>query len=287
VEEDAEGEEEVNTVTLPCGEKVPQLGLGTWKMGERADRKKDEIAAIQLAIDLGMTLIDTAEMYGEGGAEKVIAEAIAGRRDKLFIVSKIYPHNASRNNAPVACERSLRRLKVDTIDLYLLHWRGRPPLAETMEAFQKLKAEGKIRLYGVSNLDTGDMQELWNVPGGSLAQVNQVYYNPAQRGIEFDLLPWLRERRVPIMAYSPVDQARLAGDRTLAEIGKRHNVTAAQVALAWGLSRRDSIVIPKAVRPEHLRQNRAAADLALTPEDMADIDRAFPPPKKKTALGMT
>jgi diketogulonate reductase-like aldo/keto reductase len=249
----------MNTVTLPGGEKVPQLGLGTWKMGERADKKKDEIAAIQLAIDLGMTLIDTAEMYGEGGAEKVISEAIAGRRDKLFIVSKIYPHNASRPNTPVACERSLRRLKIDTIDLYLLHWRGRPPLAETMEAFQKLKAEGKIRHYGVSNLDTDDMQELWNVPGGSLTQVNQVYYNPAQRGIEFDLLPWLRQRKVPIMAYSPVDQARLAGDRTLAAIGKRHDATAAQVALAWGLSRPDSIV----------------------------IHRAFPPPKRKTSLGMT
>jgi diketogulonate reductase-like aldo/keto reductase len=277
----------VKSVTLPCGEKVPQLGLGTWKMGERAHARKEEIAAIQLAIDLGMTLIDTAEMYGEGGAEKVISEAISGRRDRLFIVSKVYPHNASRTNTPVACERSLRRLKVDTIDLYLLHWRGRPPLAETMEAFQKLKAEGKIRHYGVSNLDTDDMQELWNAPGGGACQVNQVYYNPAQRGIEFDLLPWLRQRRVPIMAYSPVDQARLAADRKLAEIGKRHNATAAQVALAWGMSRPDSIVIPKAVKPEHLRANRAAADLALTPEDMADIDRAFPPPKKKTSLGMT
>jgi diketogulonate reductase-like aldo/keto reductase len=277
----------VRTVQLPSGEKVPQLGLGTWKMGERGAAKKEEVAAVQLAIDLGMTLIDTAEMYGEGGSEKMIAEAIAGRRDKLFIVSKIYPHNASRTNTLVACERSLRRLNTDRIDLYLLHWRGRPPLAETMEAFQKLKAEGKIRHYGVSNLDTDDMQELWAVNGGPLTQVNQVYYNPAARGIEFDLLPWQRKQRVPLMAYSPVDQAKLATDRTLAAIGKRHNATAAQVALAWGLRHPDSIVIPKAVRPEHLRQNVAALDITLRAEDLAEIDRAFPPPKKKSRLEMT
>jgi len=277
----------VRTVQLPSGEKVPQLGLGTWRMGERGGSKKEEIAAVQLAIDLGMTLIDTAEMYGEGGSEKMIAEAIAGRRDKLFIVSKVYPHNASRTNTPVACERSLRRLNTDRIDLYLLHWRGRPPLAETMEAFQKLKAEGKIRHYGVSNLDTDDMQELWDVAGGAQTQVNQVYYNPAARGIEFDLLPWQRKRRVPFMAYSPVDQAKLATDRTLAAIGKRHNATAAQVALAWGLRHPDSIVIPKAVKPEHLRQNVAALEIALTPEDLAEIDKAFPPPKKKQRLEMT
>jgi len=277
----------VRTVQLPSGEKVPQLGLGTWKMGERGGAKKEEIAAVQLAIDLGMTLIDTAEMYGEGGSEKMIAEAIAGRRDKLFIVSKIYPHNASRNNTPVACERSLRRLNTDRIDLYLLHWRGRPPLAETIEAFQKLKAEGKIRHYGVSNLDTDDMEELWGVNGGSLTQVNQVYYNPAARGIEFDLLPWQRKHRVPIMAYSPVDQAKLATDKTLAAIGKRHNATAAQIALAWGLRHPDSIVIPKAVKPEHLRQNVAALDIRLTPEDLGEIDKAFPAPKKKQRLEMT
>ncbi|MBM3549730.1 MAG: aldo/keto reductase [Alphaproteobacteria bacterium] len=277
----------MRTVQLPSGEKVPQLGLGTWKMGERGGAKKEEIAAVQLAIDLGMTLIDTAEMYGEGGSEKMIAEAIAGRRDKLFIVSKIYPHNASRNNTPVACERSLRRLNTDRIDLYLLHWRGRPPLAETIEAFQKLKAEGKIRHYGVSNLDTDDMEELWGVNGGSLTQVNQVYYNPAARGIEFDLLPWQRKHRVPIMAYSPVDQAKLATDKTLAAIGKRHNATAAQIALAWGLRHPDSIVIPKAVKPEHLRQNVAALDIRLTPEDLGEIDKAFPAPKKKQRLEMT
>jgi diketogulonate reductase-like aldo/keto reductase len=277
----------VRTVRLPCGEEVPALGLGTWKMGERAASKTEEIAAVRLALDLGMTLIDTAEMYGEGGSEKMIAEAIAGRRNEVFLVSKIYPHNASRANTPVACERSLRRLATDRIDLYLLHWRGRPPLAETMEAFRKLQAEGKIRHYGVSNLDTDDMQELWGVPGGSACQVNQVYYNPAARGIEFDLLPWQRQRRVPIMAYSPVDQAKLAADRTLAAIGKRHGVTAAQIALAWGLRQPDSIVIPKAVKPDHLRQNLAALDIRLTPEDLAEIDKAFPPPKKKTRLEMT
>jgi diketogulonate reductase-like aldo/keto reductase len=277
----------VRTVQLPSGEKVPQLGLGTWKMGERGGAKKDEIAAVRLALDLGMTLIDTAEMYGEGGSEKMIAEAIAGRREEVFLVSKVYPHNASRTNTPVACERSLKRLNTDRIDLYLLHWRGRPPLAETMEAFQKLKAEGKIRHYGVSNLDTDDMEELWRVAGGPLTQVNQVYYNPAARGIEFDLLPWQRKHRVPIMAYSPVDQAKLATDKILAAIGKRHNATAAQIALAWGLRHPDSIVIPKAVKPEHLRQNIAALEITLTPEDLAEIDKAFPPPKKKTSLAMT
>ena len=277
----------MRTVLLPGGETVPALGLGTWKMGERNGPKKDEIAAVQLAIDLGMTLIDTAEMYAEGGSETMIGEAIAGRRDQVFLVSKIYPHNAGRANTPVACERSLRRLGTDRIDLYLLHWRDRKPLAETMEAFQKLKAEGKIRHYGVSNLDTDDMDELWRTPGGPLTQVNQVYYNPAARGIEFDLLPWQRKHRVPIMAYSPVDQARLAGDKTLAAIGKRHNATAAQVALAWGLRHPDSIVIPKAVKPEHIRQNVAALDIKLTPEDMAEIDKALPPPKAKTRLEMT
>lgn len=266
---------------------MPALGLGTWKMGERGGDKAKEIAAVRTAIDLGMTLIDTAEMYAEGGSEKMIGEAIAGRRDGLFIVSKIYPHNAGKANTPVACERSLRRLGTDRIDLYLLHWRDRKPLAETMEAFQKLKAEGKIRHYGVSNLDTDDMEELWRTPGGPLTQVNQVYYNPAARGIEFDLLPWQRKHRVPIMAYSPVDQARLAGDKTLAAIGKRHGATAAQIALAWGLRQPDSIVIPKAVKPEHLKQNVAALDIKLTAEDLAEIDKAFPPPKSKKRLETT
>ncbi len=277
----------MRTIQLPGGEKVPALGLGTWKMGERGGDKASEIAAVRLAIDLGMTLIDTAEMYAEGGSEKMIGEAIAGRRDQVFLVSKIYPHNAGRANTPVACERSLRRLGTDRIDLYLLHWRDRKPLAETMEAFQKLKTEGKIRHYGVSNLDTDDMEELWRAPGGPLTQVNQVYYNPAARGIEFDLLPWQRKQRVPIMAYSPVDQARLAGDKALAAIGKRHNATAAQIALAWGLRHPDSIVIPKAVKPEHIRQNVAALDIRLTPQDLAEIDKAFPPPKAKTRLEMT
>ncbi|MSP49421.1 MAG: aldo/keto reductase [Alphaproteobacteria bacterium] len=277
----------MRTVLLPAGEKVPALGLGTWKMGERGGVRKDEVAAVRLALDLGMTLIDTAEMYGEGGAEEMVGEAIAGRRNDVFLLTKLYPHNGTRKNAPVACERSLRRLKTDRIDLYLLHWRDRPPLAETMEAFQKLKAEGKIRHYGVSNFDADDMAELWGVPGGPATQVNQVYYNPSARGIEFDLLPWQKKHRVPIMAYSPVDQARLAKHAALAAIGRRHDATAAQVALAWGLSRPDSIVIPKAVKPEHLRANRAALDLALTQADMAEIDAAFPPPKKKSRLEMT
>jgi len=274
-------------VALPGGGSVPALGLGTWKMGDMAAKRADELASIRLALDLGITLIDTAEMYGEGKAEKLIAEAVGGRRDEVFLVSKIYPHNATRKHTQLACERSLKRLNTDRIDLYLLHWRDRTPLAETLEAFQALKAQGKILRYGVSNFDTSDMAELWSAPGGPQCQVNQVYYNPSARGIEFDLLPWQRARKLPIMAYSPVDQGRLAAHPVLAEIGKRHGASPAQIALAWGLTRPDSIVIPKAAKIEHVRQNLAAAEIVLTDADMAEIDRAFPPPKKKTALEMT
>lgn len=284
----------MRTESLPHGETWPALGLGTWRMGEQARSRAAEIAAVRLALDLGYRLIDTAEMYGEGGAEEVIgaalAEAFRGgglHREDLFLVSKVYPHNASRQGTVAACERSLKRLGVDHIDLYLLHWRGQHPLAATVQGFAALKASGRIRHWGVSNFDTDDMQELWAVPGGRECAANQVYYSASERGVEFDLLPWLRQHRVPLMAYCPVDQGALATDRTFAAIGKRLGASAAQAALAWVLREPGVVAIPKAVREAHLRENLAAADLALTPDDLAAVDRAFPPPKRKHSLAMT
>lgn len=274
----------MHSVTLPGGETVPALGQGTWYMGERADRRKAEASALRRGLDLGMTLVDTAEMYGDGGAEEVVGDAIAGRRDGVFVVSKVYPHNASRKGVPAAAERSLKRLKTDRIDLYLLHWRGRYPLAETVEAFEALREAGKIRHWGVSNLDTDDMEELAGVSGDCAA--NQILYNVTRRGVEFDLLPWCARNAVPVMAYSPIEQGRLPAGGALDAIGKRHGVDRFAVALAWVLRQPGVIAIPKAVRPEHVDANRKAADLVLTAEDLAEIDRAFPPPRRKQPLAM-
>ena len=274
----------MKTVRLPDGATVPALGQGTWHMGEHRRRTGDEAAALKLGIELGMTLIDTAEMYGEGGAEEVVGEAIAGRRDQAFIVSKVYPHNASRKGAVAACERSLKRLKTDRLDLYLLHWRGNVPFAETVEAFEALRAAGKIRHWGVSNLDTGDMEELWSLSRS--VQANQLLYNLTRRGIEWDLLPWQRERRIATMAYSPIEQARLLKNRALLEFSKRHGMTPAQAALAWLLAKDDVIVIPKAASPVHLEENLAALDKKLSNEQLAELDRAFPPPRGPSALEM-
>jgi diketogulonate reductase-like aldo/keto reductase len=223
-------------------------------------------------------------MYGEGGAERVIAEAIEGRRAEVFLVSKVYPYNATRQGAVKACERSLRRLQTDYLDLYLIHWRGSVPFEETLEAFQSLKKAGKIRDYGVSNFDLEDMEEAAALPGGDEIATNQVLYNLKRRGVEWDLLPWLRERGMPLMAYSPVEQGRMLGNPQLKAISSRLGVTPAQVALAWLLRQPDMIVIPKAVNPTHLKENRAALDLVLTDDDLAELDRAFPPPRKKTRL---
>jgi diketogulonate reductase-like aldo/keto reductase len=269
---------------LPHGEKVPVLGLGTWGMGEARTRGADMVAALRLGLDLGMTLIDTAEMYGEGGAEEVVGKAIAGRRDAVFLVSKVYPHNASRRGAVAACERSLKRLGTDRLDLYLLHWRGSVPLAETLEVFGTLQRHGKIRHYGVSNFDLAEMAELWRLTGGDAAATNQVLYNLSRRGIEWELLPWLRQRRVPVMAYSPIEQGKLLTKRALVAIAKRRGVPPAQMALAWLLHQPGIIAIPKAGRAEHVRENRAALDLVLSPADLAELDAAFPPPKGPTAL---
>ena len=275
------------TVALPDGTKVPALGQGTWHMGERGSAAKAEAAALRLGIDLGMTLIDTAEMYGNGDAEAVVAQAIAGQRDKIFLVSKVSPHNASRVGVPAACERSLQRLNTDRIDLYLLHWPGSHPLTETVAAFEALKAAGKIRAWGVSNFDVELMQELTRIKAGSACAANQVLYNPDGRGIEYDLLPWCAQHRIPVMAYSPIGQGgRLLRSAALIAVAKRHDATPAQIAIAWGLRHPQVISIPKAVEPAHVRQNAAAGAIVLTEEDLAAVDAAHPPPRRKQSLGM-
>ena len=271
---------------LPGGKGVPAFGLGTWHMGESAAKRAAEIDALRHGLDLGVRLIDTAEMYGEGGAEEVVAEAIDGRRDEVFLVSKVYPHNASRKGAVAACERSLKRLKTDRIDLYLLHWRGSVPFAETMAAFVKLQESGKIRHYGVSNLDRSDMEELPAVADGSGVQANQVLYNLARRGVEWDLLPWLRERRIPVMAYSPIEQGRLSRNAKFVGFCKRYGITPAQAALAWLLKDEDVIVIPKSSRPERVKENFGALEVHLSKEQLAELDAIFPPPTGPRSLEM-
>ena len=262
------------------------LGQGSWGMGEKPGRRAAEVAALRRGLDLGLTLIDTAEMYGEGGAEEVVGEAVAGRRDSVFLVSKVYPHNASAKGTLAACERSLRRLRTDWLDLYLLHWRGAHPLAETVAAFERLRRDGKIRHWGVSNLDTDEMAELAAVPGGAGCATDQVLYNLVRRGPDWDLLPWCRERGMPVMAYSPIEQGRLRTDGVLAEIGREAGGTPFQVALAWVLARPGVLAIPKASRLDHVEANAAALDLALTQDQLARIDREFPPPKAKRSLAM-
>ena len=266
-------------VTLPGGERVPAFGQGTWHMGEDRRRAADEAAALRLGIELGMTLIDTAEMYGSGGAEEVVRHAAEGLRDQLFIVSKVYPHNASRDGVVAACERSLARLGTDRIDLYLLHWRGSIPLIETLEGFKRLERDGKIRHHGVSNFGRRDMEEWVALAGGEGVAANQVSYSLSNRGVERDLVPWCRAHGVPIMAYTPLGHGRMLADRALAEVARRHGATSAQVALAWLLLQDGMIVIPKASRIEHVRENRGALDVALDADDVAALDRAFPPPR--------
>jgi diketogulonate reductase-like aldo/keto reductase len=278
--------QELRYVTLRNGERVPALGQGTWHMGEDRRRAAEEEAALRLGIELGMTLIDTAEMYGSGGAEEVIARAAEGMRDRLFIVSKVYPHNGSRAGVVAACERSLKRLATDRIDLYLLHWRGSIPLAETLEGFQRLERDGKIRHHGVSNFDRGDMEEWVALRGGETVAADQVLYNLSRRGPEWDLVPWCREHGVAVMAYTPLGQGSMLGNRGLAEIARRRDTTPAQIALAWLLRQEGTIVIPKASRAEHVRENRGALDIELTEDDLAALDRAFPPPKGRSSLGM-
>ncbi|MFS2008569.1 aldo/keto reductase [Azospirillum sp. CT11-132] len=274
-------------VTLPDGTEVPALGQGTWMMAEGRGDRAAEIAALRAGIDRGMTLIDTAEMYGDGASEELVGEAIAGRRDGLFIVTKVLPSNASRIGTVKACERSLKRLGIDRIDLYLLHWRGGVPLEETVEAFQSLIQAGKIARWGVSNFDVDDLEELAEITDLHGCAANQVLYNPEHRGIEYDLLPFQHTARMPLMAYSPIGQGgRLLRSPALLAVAKRHDATPAQVAIAWALRQQGVIAIPKAGTTEHALQNAEAVKLTLTAEDIAEIDKAFPPPKRKQPLAM-
>ena len=276
----------VRTARLSSGEAIPSLGQGTWGMAEDARCRKAEIAALRAGFDLGMTLVDTAEMYADGGAEALVGEAIAGRRDELFLVSKILPENATKPGTVAACEHSLRRLRTDRLDLYLLHWRGNVPLEETLDAFAALVDAGKIRYWGVSNFDVVDMIELWRLDGGAKVATDQVLYNLTRRGIEYDLMPWCLDRKIPIMAYSPLEQGRLLDHSELKNVAARHNATPAQIALAW-LLRQDSVVaIPKAANVAHLQENYAALELHLTKEDLAALERAFPPPTEAIPLAM-
>jgi diketogulonate reductase-like aldo/keto reductase len=285
---DYEHEHEMKNVSLPDGERVPALGQGTWRMGENTRVHKDEVAALRLGIELGMTLIDTAEMYGDGGAEKVVADAIEDQRDSVFVVTKVYPHNASSTELPKACERSLKRLRVDVIDLYLLHWRDRnTQLSETVEAFEKLWAGGKIKRWGVSNFDVNDMEDVWSIDNGTNCAANQVLYNLENREIEFGLLQWSGNNKVPIMAYSPVGHGRgLLENATLKRIARRHDATTSHIALAWVLRQQGVIAIPKASSEKHVRENARSIEINLTKEDLADLDREFPPPKSKKSLPM-
>jgi diketogulonate reductase-like aldo/keto reductase len=277
----------IRTIALPSGEGIPALGLGTWFMAEDPAQRKTERAALERGLDLGLTLVDTAELYAGGAAEELVGEAIGGRRDEVFLVSKVLPTNASHAGTIAACEGSLRRLGTDRIDLYLLHWRGAFPLEETVEAFHELVEAGKIRYWGVSNFDVPDMEELLAVSDGSHVQVDQVLYNLSRRGIEVDLLPWCRARGISVMAYSPIEQGRLLRDNpALSSVAERHGATPAQIALAWVLRLDGVNAIPKAGTPAHVEENRVALDLRLTGEDLAELDGAFPPPEEEQPLEM-
>lgn len=272
-------------LALPDGSLIPVIGQGTWRMGEGGDRKA-EAAALRAGLDLGLTLIDTAEMYGSGGAEEVVGEAIGGRRKDVYLVTKVLPQNASRSGTMKACEASLKRLKTDRIDLYLLHWRGSHPLAETLAAFEELQKQGKIGSFGVSNFDPSDMKEWLALAGTAATQTNQVLYNVTARGIEFDLLPLQAARRIPVMSYCPLAQGDLAAVNALQPIATRHNATLAQVLLAWVIRTPHVFAVPKSSNVARLKENAAAADLNLTPQDLDEIDAAFPPPKKARPLEM-
>lgn len=276
----------MQTLELTSGQAIPILGMGTWQMGENTRDRQSEITALRHGLDLGISLIDTAEMYGEGGAEEVIAEAIGARRSEVFLVSKVYPHNASKRGVIAACERSLKRLRTEYLDIYLLHWRGSVPLAETLEAFQMLQQSGKVRCYGVSNFDVVDMQTAIALKHGSSIVTNQVLYNLMRRGIELNLLPWCRQRNIPIMAYSPIEQGRLLNHKTLKAIAQERGVSTAQVAIAWLLHQDQVIVIPKSSRIDHVEQNRAALDLKLSAEELQVLNTAFPQPTQSVPLEM-
>jgi diketogulonate reductase-like aldo/keto reductase len=276
----------IRTVSLPNGTTIPALGMGTWYMGEVPARHDTELAALRAGIESGLTLVDTAEMYGDGAAEVLVGEAIAGRRDEVYLVSKVLPGHASLRGTVAACQASLRRLGTDHLDMYLLHWRGRYPLAETVEAFESLRRSGLIGCWGVSNFDASDMDELVAVPGGDQVQTDQVLYNAARRGPEYDLLPWCRQAGIPLMSYSPVDHGELLAHPAMLEMARSKGVTSAQLAIAWALRLPGVCAIAKASTPEHMIENREAAELALSDADLARLDRVFPPPSRKVPLEM-
>jgi diketogulonate reductase-like aldo/keto reductase len=278
--------DDIPTLTLPSGRDIPALGIGTWNMGESHAEEAQEVASIRKAVELGMTVVDTAEMYADGRSEEIVGKAISDLRDEVFLVSKVYPFNASATGTIEACERSLKRLGVDHLDLYLLHWRGSHPLEETVAAFEKLKQSGKIMDWGVSNFDTDDMEELFEVENGRNCAVNQVLYNLSRRGVEYDLLPWCQEKGLPLMAYSPIEQGRILNNHELIRIAKAYQATPAQVALAFFLERDGVLAIPKSAKPERVEENRGATDLDISDEDWASLDAAFPPPTRKTSLAM-
>jgi diketogulonate reductase-like aldo/keto reductase len=279
-------------VSFPNGEPRPSLGLGTWRFGEDADRRAAELASLRQALEMGWRVVDTAEMYGDGGAEEVTGQALAEAqrsgvpRSELFVVSKALPEHAGARALQAACEASLRRLQLDSIDLYLLHWRGGVPLAETVRGFEQLQRRGLIRLWGVSNFDLDDMRQLGAVPGGKACATNQVYYSLSQRGVEHDLLPWQRVQQMPLMAYSPFDQGELVDHPRLRPVAERHRATPAQVALAWLLRQPGVMAIPKAGNALHLRHNWAAQQLRLTVEDLTELDRCFAPPSGRQPLAV-
>jgi diketogulonate reductase-like aldo/keto reductase len=273
-------------VKLSSGQAMPVLGQGTWGFGEQPSRRAAAVAALRCGLDLGIGLIDTAEMYGDGGAEEIVGEAIAGRRDEVFLVSKVYPHNATRAGVVAACERSLKRLRTDRLDVYLLHWRGAVPLGETLAGFELLAAQGKIVSFGVSNFDVADMAELWTTEGGSAATTNQILYNPTRRGCERALLPWCRDRDVAVMAYSPVEQGRVLVNPMLRRLAAARGCSPAQLVIAWALRQDRVVAIPKAGRLDHVRENAVALDIALTGEEIAAIEREFPPPQGEVSLEM-
>ncbi|UJR61892.1 aldo/keto reductase [Dickeya zeae] len=279
----------IKQVVFPDGKTVPAIGQGTWFMGESAQRRRAEVSALQAGIDLGMTLIDTAEMYADGGAEEVVGEALCGRRDQVYLVSKVYPHNTGGERAIAACERSLKRLKTDYIDLYLLHWRGGIPLTDTITAMERLQQAGKIGRWGVSNLDSRDMVELWSCQGGNQCQTNQVLYHLASRGIEYDLLPWCQQRQLPVMAYCPLAQAGqlrhdLLAHPAVVQVARQQALTPAQVLLAWVVRQSGVIAIPKASTLAHVKENAVALDVTLSPEQIAILDEAYPAPRHKQPL---
>jgi diketogulonate reductase-like aldo/keto reductase len=274
-------------IATRTGARMPVLGLGTWGMGRRRRARASEVAALQLGYDLGATLVDTAEMYADGGAEEVVGESLRGRRERIFVVTKVLPQNASRAGTVRAAEASLRRLGIDCIDLYLLHWPGSHPLQETLEAFARLHADGKLRHWGLSNVDTDDLRSAEGLPGGDGIAADQVYYNLSHRGIERRLVLWCQQREIAVMAYSPLDQGRLLHRKALLEVARRHGVEPAQAALAWTLRVPGVVAIPKAAGSQHVRENAAAAALVLEPEDLTRLEDAFPPPQRDGPLEMS